>query len=316
MKLQTKIPLKPVENDAIDYHSKILLIGSCFSEHMGNKFAQLKFNCLSNPFGILFHPKAIENLLQRSLRKSYYSAEDFIHNNELYHCFDAHSNLSQPSSKNLEEHLNTQLDTTAAFCADASHVVLTFGTAWVYHHVERNLLVANCHKLPQGHFKKMLLSVDAIQNSILNSCRILRELNPEVHVILTVSPVRHLKDGFVENSRSKAHLLAALHQVAETEAQISYFPSYELLMDELRDYRFYKSDMLHPNTLAIAYIWDKFKQVWWAKDTVKISEEIQLLLKGLAHKPMHKTSKAHQTFIVDLQNKIERFKLKYPHISF
>lgn len=321
MNLQTKIPLRSPGRNPIDYGSKLVLLGSCFSENIGEKFNYYKFPTSINPFGILFHPLAIENLVSRSLKQSYYSETELQFHNEQWSCLDAHSKLNRATKEDLLKVLNSQLDETYNNLHNASHIVITLGTGWVYRHLDSNQVVANCHKLPQKQFKKELLSIDEIVASLESLVSLVKEQNPKVTFLFTVSPVRHIKDGFVENTQSKAHLIAGIHKFlkqysASSNEMACYFPSYEIMMDELRDYRFYNSDMLHPNALAVDYIWERFFEVWISKDgqqTMKLVDEIQ---KGLAHKPFNPKSTAHQKFLVNLQNKIEQLQNKYAHISF
>jgi len=210
MNLQTKILLTKAENQ-IDYDSQLLLLGSCFSENIGQKLECFKFQSIQNPFGILFHPLAIENLVKRSVERRKYTSEEVFFENECWHCFDAHSALSDVSKENLLEKLNAGLKETSDQIIKATHIVITLGTAWVYRKIETNSIVANCHKVPQKTFSKELLSTEEIQKSLENTIQSIQAINKNVQFIFTVSPVRHLKDGFVENQRSKSHLIAAIH---------------------------------------------------------------------------------------------------------
>jgi hypothetical protein len=216
----------------------------------------------------------------------------------------------------LLSELNTQLDITNGELQKVTHIVITLGTAWVYRHIETDRIVANCHKIPQKKFLKELLSVDDVTQSLDAILAMVKSVNPNVNVLLTVSPVRHLKDGFVENTRSKSHLLSGIHQIVDSRKKVYYFPSYEIVMDELRDYRFYKSDMVHPNQLAVDYIWNKFSSVWLSEvglSTLKIVGNIQ---NKKAHKPFNPHSIAHQEFLTKLQSEIDELQEKYPQISF
>jgi lysophospholipase L1-like esterase len=305
--LQTKIPLTKQSNNLIDYHSDILLIGSCFSENIGKKLEYFKFQNLQNPFGILFHPKAIENLIANAINKKEYSENDIFFHNEQWHCFDAHSKLSSTSKEDLLCHLNRQIESTYQQINKSSHIIITIGTAWVYKHIESNSIVANCHKVPQKQFEKELLFVDEISNSLKNIVDLIRSINKNTSVIFTVSPVRHLKDGFIENTLSKAHLIAAIHKlIPPLGVRGLYFPSYEIMMDELRDYRFYSEDMIHPNQTAINYIWDKFQEVWISKDTSKTMDDVDAIQKGLQHKPFNPNSEAHLIFLQSLELKFSQ----------
>lgn len=318
MKLQTQIPLEKQKKHQIDYQSKILLLGSCFVENIGNKLEFFKFQSVLNPFGILFHPKAIETLISNAVHKKNYTDEDVFFHHEQWHSYDAHSNLSCPKKEELLISLNEKLDLTTKQLHSATHIIITFGTSWVYKHYKSNLPVANCHKVPQKEFGKELLSVEEITKSIMTMVNDLHQVNPSAKIIFTVSPVRHIKDGFVENSQSKAHLIAAIHIVLSNHQQgnSSYFPSYELMMDELRDYRFYAEDMLHPNQIAINYIWEKFQHVWIHDECQKIMEEVKSIQKGIEHRPFNLTSEAHQRFLIELELKKKSLQSKFVHIKF
>lgn len=318
MKLQTQIPLEPISGQ-MDYSSKILLLGSCFSQNMGAKLDYYQFQTLQNPFGILFNPLAIDNLLQKALNKYEYYEEDIFRLNGRWHCFDAHSDLSSDSKEELLTNLNTALTRTHQFLREASHLFITLGTAWVYQHEKSNQFVANCHRVPQKEFGKHLLSVDEIRGSLQRIASTIEKINPDASLMLTISPIRHLKDGFIENQRSKSHLITAVHElfgVLPSGIKGFYFPSYEIMMDELRDYRFYERDMVHPNPLAIDYIWEKFKAVWVSKDVEEVMEQVAEIQKGLAHRPFEVASEAHQKFLKSLTQKIAYIKSKYPFMNF
>lgn len=316
MKLQTQIPLQPEKYNPMDYHSKIVLIGSCFVEHIGNKLEYFKFQNLQNPLGILFHPLAIENLIVNAINEKEYTESDLFFLNEQWHCYEAHSVLSNDSKSELLKELNHQVKITNNSIIEASHVIITLGTAWVYRHIETDQIVANCHKVPQKQFVKELLSIETISESLQAIVTLIKSVNPKAVVIFTVSPVRHLKDGFVENARSKAHLIAAIHEVVEPRQLIHYFPSYEIMMDELRDYRFYDEDMIHPNKIAVEYIWGKFQEVWISKEVSKTMSVIDEIQKGLLHRPFNKNSEAYQQFLQDLELKKIELKQQFPTINF
>ena len=198
---------------------------------------------------------------------------------------------------------------------NASHCIITFGTAWIYRFSETDEIVANCHKIPQKKFAKELLSVNQISESIQNIISFLTSINPEITVIFTISPVRHLKDGFVENSQSKAHLIAAINVISK-DKNIFYFPSYEIMMDELRDYRFYGEDMIHPNQIGIQYIWEKFINTWFFEETIPIMHEIEVIQKAILHKPFNENSEKHQAFLENLEGKKRKIQERLPFIYF
>lgn len=321
MNFYTKIPLSPIPNNQIDYKSKVVLLGSCFAENIAKKFEYYKFNNVVNPFGILFHPIAIETLIKKALTDQSYTEKDLVFNNDKYHCLNAHSSLSNTSKSELILSLNSILQTTKQDVKEASHIVITLGTAWVYRFLNTQQVVANCHKISQKQFKKELLSTVQIERSLQSLVSLISLVNKNARIIFTVSPVRHIKDGFVENARSKANLLTAIHDfldksVVLKKEQLHYFPSYEIMMDELRDYRFYNQDMLHPSDLAIDYIWQRFLNVWVdpkTQPTLQLVEDVQ---KGIAHKSFDPSSSAHLNFLKQLELKKNQLTTLYPHISF
>ena len=316
MKLQTQIPFS-AETNQIDYHSRTVLLGSCFTEHIGGKLDYFKFQNLQNPFGIIFHPLAIEQLIARAIQHKEFTEKDIFEQNGNWHCLEVHSLLAHVDKNEYLQLLNDTLDKLSSDLENASHVLITFGTAWGYRYRKTAAIVANCHRIPQSEFSKELLSVSEVTKACNNIARMIRECNAEVQLVFTVSPVRHLKEGFVENMRSKAHLISGIHALLDdTNPGIAYFPSYELMMDELRDYRFYTEDMLHPNRTAIEVIWERFSKVWIHPSTEILRKEIATIQSGLAHRPFHPESESHQAFQEQLQKKIEQLQSDYPHIRF
>lgn len=315
MKLTTPIKLSR-QNPPINYSSKVLLLGSCFAQNMGAKLEYYKFQQCTNPFGILFHPVAIEKLITRAVNHTWFTSKDVFLQNEQWHCFLAHSKLSNTSEEDLISALNSALEKLRFSLLEASHVVFTFGTAWVYKHLEKDTIVANCHKVPQKEFVKQLLSPDDVSDVLLGIETKLRTINPTCSIINTVSPVRHIKDGLIANSRSKAHLIAGVQEIVSPEKLNYYFPSYEIMMDELRDYRYYKEDLIHPNQTAIAIIWEKFLSSWVASETFEIQKKIAVIQNGLLHIPFNENSKAHIHFKKDLETKISEIKEQLPWATF
>ncbi len=314
MNFRTNIQLQK-EYNQIDYNSKLVLIGSCFSENISKKLSYYKFQTYSNPFGILFNPKTIEKLITNAINEEKYTEKNVFQLNERWHCFDAHSDLSSSNQNNLLDNLNTAIEQTNKQLRNATHVIITLGTSWVYRLIETDEIVGNCHKVPQKKFLHELLSVEEIVASLENICVLLKDLNPKTTIIFTVSPVRHLKDGFVENTQSKAHLISAIRQIIDKRNKLFYFPSYEIMMDDLRDYRFYSNDMVHPNETAIHYIWEQFQKVWIDEKTTSIQKEVDTIQKGLAHRPFNENSEQHSKFLEDLKYRITSLKNNY-NISF
>jgi hypothetical protein len=315
MNLQTKIILKKETKNRINYNSKLVLLGSCFSKNIGNKLTYFKFQTHQNPFGILFHPKAIENLITNAINEKEYVSKDLIFQDERWHSFDAHSNLSSSNQEILLKKLNSSVQATNKNLKKATHIIITLGTSWVYRSIETGAVVANCHKIPQKKFSKELLSIVEINKSLKTIISLLKSINKDINVLFTVSPIRHLKDGFIENTQSKSHLIAAIHNIVDCK-NVSYFPSYEIMMDELRDYRFYSEDMIHPNKIAINYIWEKFSETWFEENTGSTMKEIELIQKGMAHKPFDKNSEKHQNFLQNLESKKEKIRTQFPFINF
>lgn len=315
MNFSTQIPISK-SNHPIDYDSRVVSFGSCFAENIASKFDYYKFQTTTNPFGIIFNPVSIEKIIERVVQKNYFTEEDVFFHNDLWHCFEIHSELSQPNKEVFLNTLNLLIDSTLLKIKEATHIIITYGTSWIYQSTASQSVVANCHKVPQKAFQKELLTIEIIKKSIQNTIALIQSINPEVQFIFTISPVRHLKDGFVENQLSKSHLISALHSSIFHLPSSNYFPSYEIMMDELRDYRFYSQDMLHPNQLAIDYIWERFVQSHISEDAYSLMEEISGIQKSLLHKPFNPDSEGHQTFVKQLQQKINQVQNKYPFIAF
>ena len=317
MKFTTPVPIAN-SNHPIDYNAKIVSLGSCFAVNMGEKLDYFKFQNTTNPFGIIFNPISIEKLVARAVDQRMFTKADIFFHNERFHCYEVHSDLSHQDKNEFLECLNEIVASTHQQIKEATHVLLTYGTSWVYREKEKSVIVANCHKMPQTHFDKHILSVATIETAIQNTVDAIRQLNPSCAFVFTISPVRHIKDGFVENQRSKAHLITALQNLL-SEKQLSYseyFPAYEIVMDELRDYRFYSDDLLHPSSVAIDYVWERFRETTLSETTFSTLEEVDSIQKGLLHKPFHPTSESHQKFVSKLQEKIAQVQAKFPFIQF
>lgn len=315
MNFRTVIPIEKYRN-SIDYSSEILLIGSCFAENIGNKFEYFKFKNVVNPFGIIFNPVSIEKLIERVVFKKHFKESDVFCHNDLWSCFEVHSELSHSDKDSFLNSLNQIIELTRQRITKITHFQITYGTAWVYRHKASDVIVANCHKIPQKQFEKELLSVEKIQDSIQNTIKLIQRVNPDCQFIFTISPVRHIKDGFVENQQSKAHLITALQTSICHRSFFNYFPSYEIMMDELRDYRFYAEDMLHPNQVAIDYIWVRFFENYIKTDCFLLMDEVCSIQKALQHKPFNPKTENHQKFLANLEQKIMAVKSKLPHLDF
>jgi len=322
MKFTTKIPISKASH-FIDYNSSILSLGSCFAENIGEKFEYFKFQNSVNPFGIIFNPVSIANIIYRVVNDLLFIEEDIFFHNERWHCFEVHSDLSCGSQEELLENLNEILKETKKELQEATHIIITYGTSWVYRNIEDDEIVANCHKVPQKQFSKELLSVESIQDSIEKTIHFIQTINPNCNFIFTISPVRHLKDGFVENQRSKSHLITAIHNLLpiaigtkNSNLQSEYFPSYEIMMDELRDYRFYAEDMLHPSQVAIDYIWERFKETTISETVYGTMDAVESIQKSLQHRVFNPDSESHKKFETNLQAKIATLVAQYSFMKF
>jgi hypothetical protein len=302
-----------------------MLLGSCFAENMGKKFDYFKFQATTNPFGIIFNAVSLEKLIRRAVENRTFTENDIFFHNDLWHCYEVHSELSNSDKDAFLKSLNNIIRSTNKQLNDSTHIIITLGTSWVYRNIESNEIVANCHKVPQKQFTKELLSIHQIEESLQSIISLIHSVNPNCNFIFTVSPVRHIKDGFTENTLSKAHLIAAIHSVLNQKFSTSlelttqnrnYFPSYEIMMDELRDYRFYAEDMLHPNQTAIDYIWIQFFENYVSESVFGLMNEICSIQKGLQHRPFNPNTENHQKFLNQLDLKIKAIKNQYPFIKF
>ena len=315
MQFRTQIPITKNEN-TISYSSKLVLLGSCFAENIGEKFQYFKFQTTVNPFGIIFNAVSLEKLIRRSVTKCYFTEENIFFHNDLWHCFEVHSELSHPDKEVFLKSLNHLIDSTHQQLNNPTHIIITLGTSWVYRNIENKQIVANCHKVPQKEFIKELLTIEQTEESLKNCISLIQSINPNCNFIFTVSPVRHIKDGFAENTLSKSHLIAAVHKIIKVNQSINYFPSYEIMMDELRDYRFYAEDMLHPNQTAVDYIWIQFFENYISESEFGLMNDICSIQKGLQHRPFNPNTESHQKFLNQLDLKIKTIQNQLPFVKF
>lgn len=301
----------PEGENKINHQSSVFSIGSCFSSMISEKLSERKFRVLNNPFGTIFNPIALAQLMEDSILEMPINNEVMLVREGLYLHYGMHSDVVALSQDSLERLIHKKQQHTKQVLESASHIILTFGTAWVYEHLETGQVVANCHKQPAKYFEKRLLHPDEIQKAFSGFFNILRQVNADVQVLLTVSPVRHTKDGIPENQLSKSILRLAAHDLTETYDFIQYFPSYEIMIDELRDYRFYKEDLIHPNVQAEDIIWEKFKKSWVDPASFSLIQEFEGIKRDLAHKAFNPDSPAHMKFLDNLQKKLERYSRDY-----
>lgn len=297
----------PEGGKKIDFQRAVLSIGSCFSTMIGEKLAERKFPVLNNPFGTIFNPVSMAQLMEDALLEMPINTDMILIRDGLYLHFGMHSDVAAYSVDSLERLIHKKQQHTRQVLENASHLLITFGTSFVYEFGESGQIVANCHKQPSSLFEKRLLHPDEIQKVFSSFFNILREINPYIEVVLTVSPVRHTKDGIPENQLSKSILRLAAHDLSETYDFVTYFPSYEIMIDELRDYRFYKEDMIHPSAQAEEFIWERFKQAWVDPQTFGLIQEFEAIKRDLSHRPFNPDSPAHMKFLDNLQKRLERY---------
>lgn len=304
VKFRTEIQIPPIPWK-IDYGSRILSMGSCFAERIGQRLSDSRFRIQINPMGIVFNPLSLTKLLHFAASEDYSATEDLIFNQGRWHAFDFHSSLSDPEEEMAEAAIRSSIAFTHRYLADADVLMLTLGTAYAYRLKESGAVVNNCHKVPAARFEKVLLGVDECVNALLASIQVLRARNPRLKVLLTVSPVRHIKDGLAENNLSKSILRLVCHQVESALKEVTYFPSLEILQDDLRDYRFYQDDLIHPNSFAEQYIWEKFGEAAFDESTFQILNAWESAQKAFAHRPFDASGDGYRHHLEMLLPKLE-----------
>lgn len=310
--MQFTTPVKLLKaNFNVTHKHQLMVLGSCFAKNIGNKLSKSKFKLTINPNGVIYNPISIAKNLSRYINNKPYTAEDFMHENKAYYSL-FHSNKlhSTANLHHIIKQFNASLFSTHKKVKKLDTLIITFGTAWVFEY--NNKVVANCHKLPSQLFSQRLLSVEEIVTVYKPIIASLKQVN----IIFTVSPVRHIKTGLHENNLSKSVLHLAINKLLELNSNCYYFPAYELVNDELRDYRFFNRDLVHPNEIAVDFVWEKFKEVYFSKETIALIEKINKVEKFTQHKPFNIADKKHQNFIKDSLQKIEQLKTKHPYINF
>ncbi|MCR9053723.1 MAG: GSCFA domain-containing protein [Phaeodactylibacter xiamenensis] len=312
--LRLKVPL-PDPLPAFGYSTPAVGLGSCFVEAVGSRLQRLKLPVALNPMGIQYNPLALSRTLQYGLGEVAFAEDDLIESQGIWQHFDFHGVLGHPEREAAARQMQLAVEKLKRAVAGMDRLIITLGTAFVYEHLASGQVVANCHKVPANAFRKYRLSpkaiVDALQ-PVLSACKARR---PGLEVVLTVSPVRHIRDGVVENQRSKAALLLAAEALAEAE-YVHYFPSYELMMDELRDYRFYKTDFVHPSEEAVDYIWSCFASVAFEESTQEQLEAVEAIVRASEHRPLFPASAAHQAFVRQQLQRIAQLEVHLPQADF
>jgi GSCFA family len=289
----------------LSHADRIISIGSCFSENMGKKFAQYKFPININPFGQQYNPQSIASAMERLLKPIPYTENDLTHHDELYHSFDHHGSFSGPAITGTLNNINDNLQRAANDLQQATAMFITFGTAHFFRLKQSGRVVSNCHKLSASFFERDLLNPAGIVAAFENALAKILQINPGIKLIFTVSPVRYFAFGHYENSVSKAHLFTAIYELQKRLPQIYYFPAYELVMDDLRDYRFFADDMLHPSYAATDYVWENLCRALLDKKTTYLLKEIDEILLAAKHRPRNPHSDAHRAFVQKTIDKID-----------
>lgn len=298
----------------INYQQRILLLGSCFSENIGQKLMGYHLPCLSNPFGILYNPLSIANALERLMAQQPFGEEDLFEHQGLFHSWAHHGSFSAASKTETLTNINTRYQAAASHLKQSDVLLITFGSSWVYEY--RGNTVANCHKVAETEFTRRRLTVSEIVSTYTELIKKLSANNPHLRVIFSVSPIRYMRQGASENQTNKAILLLAIEQLAEQFENVAYFPAYEIVLDELRDYRYFAEDMIHPSKVAIDYIWERFVDAFFDQETQKLLPEIEKLNKLVEHRPLHKDTTDYQKFTTYKETLITEFSKRYPALIF
>ena len=325
MQLQAAINI-PTLQPSITYRDKILLTGSCFTEHIGNHLREAKFNTLQNPNGILFDPISVCKSLVSYMQNRQYTQDDLFYTDECWHSWQHHSRFSNPDQDACLHQINHSQSTAHTFLKDADWLIITLGSSFVYKLLSASPLstaaesagddVANCHKVPAKQFVKHLSTIEETVTALDGTIHQLFQFNPRLKIIFTISPVRHLRDGVVDNNRSKARLIEAVHHIVNKFDKLYYFPAYELVIDVLRDYRFYDIDLAHPNYAGTQYVLENFAEACMGDDTKALMEEVKKIVTARKHKPFNPQSAMHKKFLQAQLEKVKVLQEQYPFLQF
>jgi hypothetical protein len=320
MQLQTPVDI-PRPPFALSHRERVLLLGSCFADEVGARLVRDGFDCRVNPYGVLYNPASIAAHLYRCMSRKAYAptSPELFHaeSDGLWHSWMHHTDWSAAQPDALVERMNATMNDTADFLSSAHVLIVTLGTSYIYRLAADGRLVSNCHKQPDALFRRTRLSAVDIVDTWTQLLQLLTAMHPQLRVVFTVSPIRHRRDGLHENQLSKAELLVAADALCRRfETLTAYFPSYEILLDELRDYRFYAPDMLHPSAQAVDYIYERFEQAYVPPAEQAVSRDVRKLRAALAHRPMHPGSAAWQQFADRLRDDLQQLSATYPHLRF
>ncbi|NRB54173.1 MAG: GSCFA domain-containing protein [Saprospiraceae bacterium] len=300
----------------LTHQHAVLCYGSCFAEHMAGRLQERKFKTQLNPFGITYHPLQIATGISKLLSSRTMVGTDVFQHNGIWQSFAFHSQFSHPDKEQALRQMNHSLQESTHFLQQVDLLIVTLGTAYGFIEQERGRLVNNCHKLPAKLFKRKRFQPEEMIQPLAKAFQALREQRPKLRVLLTVSPVRHIKDGMVENQRSKAALLLTAADLEKRLDFVHYFPAYELVIDDLRDYRFFATDMVHPNQLAVDYIWSYFQHSLFDQPTQQLNAKIEKIKQASEHRPFHPNTEGHQAFLQKQIAKIQHLQKQYPDLDF
>lgn len=304
MQFRTEIEAKESTNNIL-LNQKLLLIGSCFSQEIGSFLAYHKFTTSINPLGIVFNPVSLEKMIDRIISKNPVLLTELTEQDGIFSHYDFHSSFNTTSASQYVQKINDTISAVSSYLSECDHIFITLGTAIVHSLIEKDSIVSNCHKMPKTLFRKSILNLQQITNSLQKINNALYALNKNISIHYTLSPVRHTREGLENNTISKSLLRTAIAETISENPNINYFPSYEIMIDDLRDYRYYKEDLIHPNKMAVSYIWQKFCDIYMSRELFSQVEIINKINKSVEHKAMLPTSEKHQNFLRDLIEKIK-----------
>jgi len=315
MDFRTKIQL-PLGKFSVNQNQLITLIGSCFAEEVGKRLESDKFPCDLNPFGVLYNPLSITQALQQLMEAKQYEEKDLFYEGGLWHSWMHHSSFSARTSEECLQRVNSRLLTGEKNLPHWGVLIITLGSNRYYRHKKTGQVVGNCHKVPEKEFEVEDLTVPEIVSAFLPVLERLHEVNPELRILFTVSPIRYLKYGLHESMLGKSVLLLAVNELHKLHPEyVHYFPAFEIMLDDLRDYRFYAEDMVHPSDVAVDYIYECFKACYFDETALAVSQEWKEIEKALRHRPFNPDSEQYKIFIAKTKNKIGQLSQKYPLIS-
>ena len=310
MKLRTEINVQPFPFH-IDHQSKVMLMGSCFTQNIGSKLRDNQFETLCNPYGITFNPLSLSKQIVEVVNQKHYTTDDLIERNDHFVSFSHHSSFNRGHKYEMLVDINESIDRAHHFLKEADVLIVSIGTAWVWGHMEQSRIVNNCHKIPAKEFELVLTKPEHIYQEFAEVFRLLDEFNPKLQIVFTISPVRHWRSGAVENSRSKSVLISSVHDLVDAHSNCHYFPSYEIMIDDLRDYRFFEDDLIHPSDMAIEYIWSKFGEGFFNAKTVAANSSVGKVKSMMEHRPFNPEGEEYQKFLQKLELRKEELEKEH-----